>query len=153
MDMADKQQPKSRIDLSADSQWCEFSIGGQAFECEAFEVAELLADIDHAHRYDPHTCGVCYLVVPANAEAAPSELRCAACGEKSKDKIRFSQVYLDDVAKLLRERFGLARVSRTEAWRFYDAIASTIRDLKKNLGSTAKSDTVLESIPEAGLPI
>jgi len=137
------------MDLSDGSQWCEFQINGHAFECEAFEAADLLSEIDFAHRNDPHTCTACGSSVFPIEDVKPADLQCQACGAKS-DKIRYSQDYLDDVVSLLRERYGAKRVSRGEAWKFYSTIASTVRELKKNVGSTAKSDIVSGSTAQPG---
>lgn len=131
-----------RIDLNEDSLWLQFSINGTEFEIEAFEASDLLADIDAKHAADPHTCLACwkeFRVDPADF-GRPEVYKCRGCGQRYQDdkgevtgKIKISQVFLDDVSALLKSRFGVTRISRSEAARFYSAVNNTVADAKKNL--------------------
>lgn len=68
-----------------------------------------------------------------------------------------SQLFLDSVIELLRDRYGVAKCSRHAAWRFYclvvdeqDKLKAIVDEQKKTTGSTPESATGLESIPEDG---
>lgn len=136
--MMDENKPQP-INLSDGVKWGEFTIGDFTFEAEIFEAVDLLTEIDIAHRDDPHTCRKChseFIVTTDDERYGRGNLyTCPACDAKAADgDIRFSQLYLDDVAKLIRERYGAPRCSRPEAYKFYRACVGLSDDLKKNAG-------------------
>lgn len=148
-----------RIDLDANSIWLQFTIHGVEFEIEAFEASDLLADIDAKHSADPHTCLTCWkeFVVPAEDYGRPDRYKCPACGQRYTDdngeatgKIKLSQVFLDDVIALLKKRFGVKRMSRSEAATFYNVVMQNVEDAKKKLEESLMSLSGSESTLQAG---
>lgn len=127
------------INLSADAGWATFVIGGFEFEAEVYEVVDLLADVDAKHRNDLHRCLSCSheFAVPAELYGKADQYACPACEARAQDgKIKFSQLYLDDVVSLLKSKFNVPRCSRTEAYAFYSKIVELSDSLKKTTGST-----------------
>ncbi len=129
------------IDLGAESVWARFTLAGVQFEVEIFEASDMLADIDRKHIADPHTCmnKTCgqQFQVPPEMFGETDEYRCPKCGG---DKIQVSQVFLDDVKILLRDKFGVTRCARGEAARFYNAIIQATEDQKKSIMTRLESD-------------
>ncbi len=120
------------VDLGEDSVWLSFKINGIEFQTEAFEASDLLAEIDRKHAGDPHSCTECNtaFTVPKELFGQTSKYTCPQC---QSTKIAVSQVFLDDVKKMLAERFGAIRCARGEAARFYNAVVDATEAAKKNI--------------------
>ena len=121
------------IDLSADSQWVIFLIGGVEFQCEVFETVDRLVDVDRKHAEDLNLCLACRkeFVFPQGVD--PADFRCSHCGSS---EFRASQLYLDSVVELIRSLASdpKLRCGRREAAKFYSTIVELSRNLKKNTG-------------------
>lgn len=128
--MADSREP---IALDADSVWAEFTINGVAFEVEVYDANDWLVEIDAAHRLDPNTCQKCgrQHVPDDDVFGELDKYTCPHCGAVGGEFIRPSRLYLDDVAKLLKDRFGVTRCARQEAAKFYNAIVDAVRAAQK----------------------
>jgi len=130
--MADK---SDAIALDSDSVWAEFTINGITFEVEIYDAQDWLVDIDSAHRLDPNHCLKCGRdhVPDDDVFGKLDDYTCPHCGAQGGEFIRPSRKYLDDVAQLLKDRFGVNRCARQEAAKFYNAIVSSVRDAQKKI--------------------
>lgn len=125
------------IAIDAGDSWRRMSVGGREFEVEIWETSDLLAEIDAKHRNDPASCVCGHQWVLSDDEYSDpaKKMICPACGSMNSDenpaRLRPSQLFLDDVAELLRVRFEVEKIGRRAAWRFYSAIVDACRDEKK----------------------
>ena len=128
------------VDLGEDSIWAQFKLAGTEFEIEVFEAHDLLAEIDRKHMADPQSCAKCKIqfVVPEDKLGQTDDYICPGCGSK---EIIVSQVFLDDVKILLREKFGVKRCARGEAAKFYTAIINYVETAKKNISTRLGLDS------------
>lgn len=131
------------IALDSDSVWASFTINGHEFEIEVYDASDALAEIDRKHRYDPNLCLKCGSAhVPSDEEfGKPDEYVCAKCGAQGREHIKISTLFLDDVAELLKTRFGVKRCARREAGKFYTAITDAVTDSQKKIGPSPESDS------------
>lgn len=123
------------IKLGEDSQWIDFELHDKPFQVEVFDALDLLGEIDNQHIDDVNLCLHCKVEFPTPRESFGESgvLSCPACGQK---EVRASQLYLDDVAKLLIDRFEVPKCSRGEARSFYDRILQLTDEAKKNIEPT-----------------
>jgi dihydroorotate dehydrogenase len=122
------------IKLDENSIWLKFEVGGASFEVEAFEAVNLLAEIDREHADDPNSCLKCKSKFNVEADGVLDNIVCPSCGARGND-VQPAQDFLDDVAKLIVERWGAKRCSRNEAGQFYNVIVAKTEEAKKNIGT------------------
>lgn len=136
--MTDKgDQPTKAVRLDGDTDWMTFAIGDHEFDVEIFEASDLLAENDRHHLRDPDGCLDCGHEFVREGDARKiREIVCPSCGSEN---VLPCQKFLDGVAKMIVERWGAKRCSRTEASAFYNAIVDACEAKKK------KSETPPES--------
>lgn len=137
------------VRLDAETDWKKFVIGSYEFDVEIFEASDLLAENDRGHLSDPDACLDCDQVFVREGDARKSrEIRCPSCGS---DNVLPNQSFLDGVAKMIVERWGAPRCSRTEAAAFYNAIVDAC-EAKKNENEAAHESPSgsTASTPEGG---
>lgn len=149
------EQANERKRLDSGSIWLPCTIGDVDFDVEAFEAFALLGPVDRAHKNDPDECLACgeRFVTPDDQIELPAKQRtCPKCGA-AYDKIAFAGEFLDDVAALLRKRWGVKRCSRTEAGAFYSLVVDTVKEAKKNILPPQESATGSASTRRRGAKV
>lgn len=145
--------------------WIDATVNGHSFSVDLAELQDELWDIERKHAKDPYRCRACgeefvpekedlrqfdeYQALacpfcelrwmPSDDPTAEPEACCAA-----------PQMFLDDVKKLLTEKYGAPRVSRHGAGEFYKFAAQKLADLKKTSETSPASSTGLGPTLEIG---
>lgn len=119
------------------------TINGQDVEIETFQASDELAAIERKYRTCSNQCLACGETQPAVADSNI----CGSCGEKN--TVTFSQVFLDAVIGLLKNRYGVKASNRTAAM-FYANIRSREESLKKKSDHGLGSPTGTELTPADG---
>lgn len=137
------------IEIDGDAEWLTIKLADHTFQCELYDALDLLVEIDLRHARDSHECLDCRhrWSTADQTQAAPAKPICPAC---QSEKVLMSQAFLDDVAKLLTERYGAPKCSRRGAAYFYNLVVSQSEEAKKKRGLMLESPTGTESTPAAG---
>lgn len=140
------------INLSEGVEWITFQIGDHSFDCEVFEAADVLSENDRRHVNDLDSCTACdHVFLIPREERSIEDKGKWKCPQCDSDRVLPSQLYLDDVAKILVGRYGAKRCSRKEAAAFYSNVIKFVNAKKKELIQQQASPSGLTgSIPETG---
>jgi len=115
-----------KITLHATSDWITCVLHDHEFDVEVGEALSLLVDIEHAHANDPHHCQGCH-------QPTKTYERCEHCGCVD---VYASQLFLDDVARMLVDRYHAPKCSRSEALHFHTVVVDRVNQEKKTSQTT-----------------
>lgn len=132
--MSHKHEKPEKFELDQSSDFATFVIDGKDVEVDIYQVNDKLVEIDRRHLDDLTECEDCLKAWPPRINGE-TLTKCPGCDS---EKLRPSQDFLDDVAKLVCG-YGPKRCSRKLAAYFYDKVLGCIGGLKKNTNSTPES--------------
>lgn len=133
------------IDLSANEILLDFTIHGHAFSAEVFEAARFIGRIESRYESTANECQKCLALLPPRR--GDDVIKCPACGS---DDIGMAQALIDDLVKMLKQRYGVERCGSQAAMLFYATIMDAVADLKKKTMTTQESPSGTASTPLPG---
>ena len=133
------------IDLGENEICLDFTIHGYAFTAEIFEAARYIARVESRYENTANECQKCFALLPP--KRGEGQLQCPACASFD---VGMSQALIDDLVKMLKERYGVPKCGAQAAMLFYGTIMDQVTDVKKKTMTMPESATGLASTPLPG---
>lgn len=122
--------------LGEQSRWATFSLGGKDYEFELWEAMEFIGEIASCHQDDLSKCLNCLEMFAVTDINQPDDWKptCPKCGS---NEIQADQTFVDETVKMIKEKYGVPRCSRSEARDFERLVRKATDDEKKTSTKTA----------------